>query len=41
MPRTEVVKQLWDIKANDRQNPSKKSEINPDGKMKRVFGKDV
>ena len=37
----EVVKQLWAyIKSNELQNPAKKSEILPDGKMKKVFGKE-
>ena len=37
----EVVRQLWAyIKSNELQNPAKKSEILPDGKMKKVFGKE-
>jgi hypothetical protein len=39
LSHTQVVKQLWAyIKANDLQNPSKKTEIIPDDKMKKVFG---
>ena len=41
LPRTEVVRGLWQyIKANELQNPEKKSEIIPDAKMQRIFGKD-
>lgn len=41
MPRTQVIKKLWDyIKANGLQNPSKKTEIVPDAKLAAVLGKD-
>jgi len=40
LPRCEVVKQLWAyIKSNELQNPENKSQILPDAKMKKVFGK--
>ncbi|QXW20217.1 SWIB/MDM2 domain-containing protein (plasmid) [Comamonas aquatica] len=41
LPRTEIVKKLWDyIKANNLQNPSNKREILADAKLKPIFGKD-
>jgi chromatin remodeling complex protein RSC6 len=40
MPRTEVVKKLWEyIKKNDLQNPANKRNILADEKLKVVFGK--
>jgi upstream activation factor subunit UAF30 len=40
LPRTEVVKKLWEyIKKNDLQDPKNKREINADDKLKQVFGK--
>lgn len=43
MPRSEVVKKLWEyIKKNDLQDPKNKRNINADGALKKVFdGKDV
>lgn len=43
MPRSEVVKKLWDyIKKNGLQDPSNKRNINADGNLKKVFdGKDT
>lgn len=39
MPRSEVVKKLWDyIKANKLQDPKNKRNINADAKLKPVFG---
>jgi len=41
MPRTEVVKKLWEyIKKNDLQNPQNKRNILADEKLKVIFGKD-
>lgn len=43
MPRSEVVKKLWEyIKANNLQDPANKRNILADDKLKKVFGgKDV
>ena len=43
MPRSEVVKKLWDyIKKNNLQDPQNKRNILADDKLKKVFGgKDV
>ena len=39
MPRSEVVKKLWEyIKKNDLQNPQNKRNILADEKLKAVFG---
>ncbi len=39
MPRSEVVKKLWDyIRKNKLQDPANKRNINADGKLKAVFG---
>ena len=39
MPRSEVVKKLWEyIKSNDLQNPANKRNILADDKLKVVFG---
>ena len=39
MPRSEVVKKLWEyIKKNDLQDPSNKRNINADENLKKVFG---
>lgn len=39
MPRSEVVKKLWEyIKANDLQDKQNKRNINADAKLKKVFG---
>lgn len=39
LPRTEVVKKLWEyIKKNDLQDPKNKRNINADEKLKPVFG---
>ena len=39
MPRSEVVKKLWEyIKANNLQDPANKRNINADDKLKKVFG---
>ena len=39
MPRSEVVKKLWEyIKANNLQDPANKRNINADAKLKKVFG---
>ncbi|MEN9372489.1 MAG: hypothetical protein RIR79_41 [Pseudomonadota bacterium] len=41
LPRTEVVKQMWVyIKAHNLQDATNKRMINPDAKLKKVFGKD-
>lgn len=38
MPRSEVVKKLWDyIKKNNLQDPSNKRNINADDNLKKVF----
>ncbi|HWB33781.1 MAG TPA: SWIB/MDM2 domain-containing protein [Candidatus Paceibacterota bacterium] len=40
MPRSEVVKKLWEyIKKHDLQNPSNKRNILADEKLKVIFGK--
>ena len=39
MPRTEVVKKIWEyIKKNNLQNPANKRNILADDKLKKVFG---
>ena len=39
MPRSEVVKKLWEyIKKNNLQDPSNKRNINADENLKKVFG---
>ena len=39
MPRSEVVKKLWEyIKKHDLQDPENKRNINADDKLKKVFG---
>ena len=39
MPRSEVVKKLWEyIKANNLQDPTNKRNINADANLKKVFG---
>lgn len=39
LPRTEVVKKVWDyIKANNLQDPANRRMINADAKLKPVFG---
>jgi len=39
MPRSEVVKKLWEyIKKNNLQDPSNKRDINADEALKKVFG---
>ena len=41
MPRTEVVKKLWEyIKKHGLQNPKNKRNILADDKLKAIFGKD-
>jgi chromatin remodeling complex protein RSC6 len=41
MPRTEVVKKVWDyIKKNNLQDKSNRRMINADSRLKPVFGKD-
>lgn len=41
LPRTEIVKKLWDyIKEHNLQDPSNKRNINADAKLKPIFGKD-
>jgi upstream activation factor subunit UAF30 len=40
MPRTQVVKKLWEyIKKNDLQDKKNKRNINADAKLKPIFGK--
>lgn len=40
MPRTEVVKKMWEyIKKHDLQNPKNKRNILADDKLKPIFGK--
>ena len=40
VPRTEVTKKVWDyIKANNLQDPAKKTMINADDKLQPIFGK--
>jgi upstream activation factor subunit UAF30 len=39
MPRSEVVKKLWEyIKKNNLQDPANKRNINADANLKKVFG---
>ncbi|HLC48943.1 MAG TPA: SWIB/MDM2 domain-containing protein [Candidatus Andersenbacteria bacterium] len=39
MPRSEVVKKLWEyIKSNNLQDPANKRNINADASLKKVFG---
>ena len=39
MPRTEIIKKIWDyIKKNNLQDPTNKRNINPDYKLAKVFG---
>ncbi len=39
IPRTEVMKKLWDyIKKHKLQDPNNKRNINPDQKLAKVFG---
>jgi chromatin remodeling complex protein RSC6 len=39
MPRSEVVKKLWEyIKKNNLQDPANKRNINGDANLKKVFG---
>ena len=41
LPRTEVVKKIWDyIKKNKLQDSKNRRNINADGKLKPIFGKD-
>ena len=41
LPRTEVVKKLWEyIKKHNLQNPSNKRNILADDKLRPIFGKD-
>lgn len=41
LPRTEVVKKIWDyIKKNNLQDKKNRRMINADGKLKPIFGKD-
>lgn len=41
LPRTEVVKKMWDyIKANGLQDAKNKRNINADDKLRKIFGKD-
>lgn len=41
VPRTEIVKKLWDyIKANNLQDAANKRNINADAKLRPLFGKD-
>ena len=40
MPRSEVVKKVWDyIKKHDLQNPKNKRDILADDKLEKIFGK--
>ena len=40
IPRTEVVKKMWDyIKKNNLQDKANKRNINADAKLKEIFGK--
>jgi len=40
LPRTEIVKKIWDyIKANDLQDKKNKRNINADEKLLKLFGK--
>lgn len=39
VPRTEVTRKLWDyIRAHNLQDPSNKTRINADARLKEVFG---
>ena len=39
MPRTEIIKKIWDyIKKNNLQDPTNKRNINPDDQLAKVFG---
>ena len=39
MPRTEIIKKIWDyIKKNNLQDPTNKRNINPDDKLAKDFG---
>ena len=41
MPRTEIIKKIWDyIKKNGLQDKKNRRMINADAKLKPVFGKD-
>ncbi|SHF13009.1 SWIB/MDM2 domain-containing protein [Lampropedia hyalina DSM 16112] len=41
LPRTEIVKKLWDyIKAHNLQDPQNKRNINADDTLRPIFGKD-
>lgn len=41
LPRTEIVKKIWDyIKANNLQDAKNRRAINADAKLKAIFGKD-
>ena len=41
MPRTEIVKKIWDyIKKNNLQDKKNRRMINADAKLKPIFGKD-
>jgi len=41
VPRTEVIKKIWDyIKANNLQDAANRRNINADAKLRPVFGKD-
>src|ERR1043165_7812657 len=41
MPRTEIVKKIWDyIKKNNLQDKKNRRMINADGKLRPLFGKD-
>ena len=41
MPRTEIVKKIWDyIKKNNLQDKKNRRNINADGKLRPLFGKD-
>jgi len=41
MPRTEVVKKIWDyIKKNNLQDKKNRRMINADAKLRPIFGKD-
>lgn len=41
LPRTEIVKKIWDyIKANNLQDAKNRRAINSDAKLKAIFGKD-
>jgi len=41
VPRTEVIKKVWDyIKANNLQDAANRRNINADAKLRPVFGKD-